>query len=68
MISGTWYVGWGDRFDETRLTALPAGSFYTEPADIPHYVTTKNEAVGEQITGIGPTGLPYTGTGPAPAR
>ena len=26
VISGTWYIGWGTTFDETKLRALPAGS------------------------------------------
>jgi quercetin dioxygenase-like cupin family protein len=36
VISGTWYVGWGNKFDETKLKALPLGSFYTEPANVSH--------------------------------
>src|SRR4029077_4038295 len=31
VISGTWYFGYGPRFDEKSLKALPPGSFYTEP-------------------------------------
>jgi hypothetical protein len=27
VISGTWHIGYGDRFDEAKLKALPAGSF-----------------------------------------
>jgi quercetin dioxygenase-like cupin family protein len=55
IISGTWYVGWGDKFDEAKLIALPAGSFYTEPANVPHFVATKGEPVVVQISGVGPT-------------
>ena len=40
VISGTWYIGWGTTYDESKLTALPAGSFYTEPAGAPHFVAT----------------------------
>jgi uncharacterized RmlC-like cupin family protein len=54
IISGTWYVGWGDKFDESKLTALPTGSFYTEPANVSHFVATK-EPVVVQISGVGPT-------------
>jgi quercetin dioxygenase-like cupin family protein len=56
ILSGTWYVGFGDTFDESRLTALPAGSFYTEPANAPHFVMTKEPAT-VQISGTGPTGV-----------
>ena len=58
IISGTWYVGWGPKFDETRLKALPAGSFYTEPANVPHFVVTKGDGAVIQITGVGPTVAP----------
>lgn len=55
VISGTWYVGFGDAFDESKLSALPAGSFYTEPANVAHFVVSKGEPVVVQISGIGPT-------------
>ncbi len=58
VISGTWYVGWGDRFDDTRLMALPAGSFYTEPAGVPHFIVTYEDVV-VQISGTGPTAVQY---------
>lgn len=55
VMSGTWYVGWGDKFDEAKLIALPAGSFYTEPANVPHFVATKGKPALVQISGVGPT-------------
>jgi len=58
VISGTWYIGWGDKFDESKLIALPAGSFYTEPSSAPHFVATRGE-VEIQITGWGPTAVNY---------
>jgi len=58
VISGTWYIGWGDKFDESKLIVLPAGSFYTEPANAPHFVATRGE-VEIQITGWGPTAVNY---------
>lgn len=56
ILSGTWYIGWGEKFDETKLIALPAGSFYTEPANIPHFVATKDEGAMIEISGTGPSG------------
>jgi len=29
VVSGTWHIGYGDKFDESKLKALPPGSFYT---------------------------------------
>ncbi len=60
VVSGTWYFGYGTRFEETRLKALPPGSFYTEPPNEPHFARTGNTPVVVQITGFGPTGTRYT--------
>jgi quercetin dioxygenase-like cupin family protein len=55
ILSGTWYIGYGDKFDEAQLQALPAGSFYVEPAGVHHFVATKDEPVVLQLSGMGPT-------------
>ena len=68
IISGTWYVGWGEKLDETKLKALPPGSFYTEPANVPHFVVTKGEPVIVQITGATPSGLKYVDPAHAPKK
>jgi quercetin dioxygenase-like cupin family protein len=59
VISGTWYIGWGETYDESKLTALPAGSFYTEPAGVPHFVATPDGETVVQVTGTGPTAIDY---------
>lgn len=59
VISGTWHIGWGKTFDAGKLIALPPGSFYTEPAGVPHFVATRDEAVVVQISGMGPTAVHY---------
>lgn len=59
VLSGTWYVGWGDVYDESKLKALPPGSFYTEPAGVPHFIATPNEETVVQVTGIGPTSATF---------
>jgi quercetin dioxygenase-like cupin family protein len=59
VVSGTWYFGYGLRFDEKQIKALPPGSFYTEPPNIAHFARTGNEPVIVQITGYGPTGTEY---------
>jgi quercetin dioxygenase-like cupin family protein len=55
ILSGTWNTGYGENFKETALKALPAGSFYTEPANIPHFVEVR-EPVLIQVSGTGPSG------------
>jgi len=38
---------------------LPPGSFWTEPANINHFLMTKDELVFFQITGIGLSGTTF---------
>ena len=57
VIAGTWYIGFGEKFDESKLIALKAGSVYTEPAGVPHFVVIKEEGTIVQITGTGPSRL-----------
>jgi len=58
ILSGTWYTGYGDKFDAAALKALPAGSFYTEPANLPHFVEVR-EPVMIQVSGTGPSGRAF---------
>jgi len=59
VISGTWHFGYGEKFDESKLKALPPGSFYTEPPSAAHFAETGDEAVVVQITGFGPSSTDY---------
>jgi len=60
ILSRTWYTGYGERFDEAALKALPAGSFYTEPANVAHFVEVR-EPVTIQVKGTGPSGRVFVG-------
>jgi quercetin dioxygenase-like cupin family protein len=66
IISGTWYVGYGDKFDPAKLKALPAGSFYTEPANVNHFSQIKEDGVVVQIVGSGPTATRFFAAPDAP--
>ena len=55
ILSGVYQTGYGEKFDPAGLKSLPAGSFYTEPANVPHYIEIK-EAVVAQVSGMGPSG------------
>lgn len=65
ILSGTWYTGYGEQFDPAALKALPAGSFYTEPANVPHYVEVR-EPVIIQVSGTGPSGRKFVNPGDDP--
>ncbi len=55
IMSGRLYVGFGDRFDETKMTLLPPGSVFTEPSNQRHYTWAKDGEVFLHVTGNGPT-------------
>jgi hypothetical protein len=59
VISGTWRIGYGDKFDKAKLKALPPGSFYTEPSARNHFAETGDEPVVVQIRGFGPSSTEY---------
>jgi hypothetical protein len=55
IITGIFATGYGERFDPANLKILPAGSFYTEPANNPHYIEIREDTV-LQVSGTGPSG------------
>ncbi len=59
VLEGTWYIGWGEKYDEIKLIALTPGSFYTEPAGVAHFVATPDGEAIVQVTGTGPTRVDY---------
>ena len=67
VLSGTWYIGWGETYDPDKLTPLPIGSFYTEPAGVPHFIATHDGETIVQITGTGPTAVHYVDPAHAPS-
>jgi quercetin dioxygenase-like cupin family protein len=57
VISGTLYFGFGEKWDESKLKAYPAGTFFSEVPTTPHFVAAKDGEVIFQATGIGPSGF-----------
>jgi len=63
VVSGTLYVGYGDKRDAGALKTLPPGSYYTEPASTAHYTETREDPVVIVITGMGPSDTHLLTTG-----
>ena len=60
VLKGTYYSAIGDTFDESKLQAFPAGTFYFTPANTGHFSATKDEEVIIQESGEGPeSGIEY---------
>ncbi len=51
--------GSGDKWDENKFKAYPAGTFYSEPSKAPHFSWAKDGEVIIQITGVGPSGKTF---------
>jgi quercetin dioxygenase-like cupin family protein len=58
VLSGVYATGYGETFDAAKLKVLPAGSFYTEPANVPHYIEIEEDTV-LQVSGTGPSGRKF---------
>jgi len=58
VISGTFALGMGDKFDQAVMKELPAGGYGLLPAEMHHFAMAKTEAT-VQVHGIGPFVLNY---------
>jgi quercetin dioxygenase-like cupin family protein len=58
ILSGVYATGYGETFDRAKLKVLPAGSFYTEPANLPHFIEIEEDTV-LQVSGTGPSGRAF---------
>jgi quercetin dioxygenase-like cupin family protein len=58
VISGGFFMGLGDKFDEKGMKELTPGSFAVMVTGTRHFAMTKKETV-VQVHGIGPWGINY---------
>ena len=58
VISGTFNIGTGDKFDEAAGKELGAGGYMVMPPGMKHYAWTPAEAI-IQVHGIGPFVIKY---------
>jgi len=54
VLSGTWWVGSGTKFDPDATVPMPAGSYVVDLAKQPHFDGAKDEAAVIEIVGEGP--------------
>jgi quercetin dioxygenase-like cupin family protein len=54
VLSGTWWVGTGTKFDPDATVPMPAGSYVTHFAKQVHYDGAKDEPTTLEIVGEGP--------------
>ena len=54
VLSGTWWVGTGEKFDPDSTVPMPAGSYVVHYGNKIHYDGAKNEEAVIQVWGMGP--------------
>lgn len=67
VLSGTFVVGAGDKFDEKAMTSLPTGSFVRMPKLMHHSAMAKGETV-IQVHGVGPFAVHYVNPKDDPSK
>jgi len=67
VISGTFNIGMGDKFDQTTTRAMPAGTFGFWPPDMKHFAWAKGETI-LQLHGIGPWMITYVNSSDDPRK
>jgi anti-sigma factor ChrR (cupin superfamily) len=67
VISGTFNLGMGDKFDDQKGAALKAGGFAQAAKAMPHYAWFSDDSV-IQIHGIGPFAITYVNPADDPRK
>jgi quercetin dioxygenase-like cupin family protein len=67
VLSGTFALGMGEKFDAATMKDLPAGSYGLLPAEMRHFAMAKTAAV-VQVHGTGPFVLNYVNPADDPSR
>jgi quercetin dioxygenase-like cupin family protein len=67
VLSGTFHMGMGEKFDRAATTPLGVGSVAIMPAKSPHYAWTA-EATELQLHGVGPWDIVYVDPADDPRR
>ncbi len=68
VMSGVFYIGFGDKFDSSAVTAYPPGTVLVLPGDTWHFHWAKSGEYVTQVSAIGPLGLEYADASDDPRR
>ncbi len=67
VISGTFLLGMGEKFDPSALRDIPAGTYGFWPAGMKHFASAKGETV-VQLHGTGPWLIEYVNPADDPRK
>ena len=67
VLSGTLYVGHGERFNAAEMKPLEAGGFVLMSADTPHFLMVREETI-MQVQSVGPLVITYVNPADDPRK
>jgi quercetin dioxygenase-like cupin family protein len=67
LLSGAVKIGMGEQFDEAKMSALPAGGYFSMPKGHRHYFEATKESV-IQLNGMGPWDIIYVNPADDPRK
>jgi quercetin dioxygenase-like cupin family protein len=67
VLSGSFYMGIGDKLDESAAKEIKAGGFHAIPKGVHHYALTKGPAT-IQLHGVGKWGITYVNPADDPRK
>ena len=67
VLSGTFGLGMGDKFDAAAAKDLPVGGYALLPAQMHHYAVAKTDSI-VQVHGLGPFALTYVNPADDPSK
>ena len=59
VMSGVFYIGVGEQFDDGKLQAYPPGAVIVLPGGTPHFHWAKSGEYVTQVTALRPISLEY---------
>lgn len=68
VLTGVFYLGLGEKFDQGSGQELPAGGFVSVPPKHPHYAWAGPEETVVQVHGVGPTDLTFVNPSDDPRK
>jgi quercetin dioxygenase-like cupin family protein len=68
VISGVFWIGLGEAFDETKLRSYPPGAVVVLPGGTAHFHWARSGEYVTQVTAIGPISLDYVDPADDPRR
>jgi quercetin dioxygenase-like cupin family protein len=68
VLTGTFWIGLGEKFDQGSGQELPVGGFVAIPPKHPHYAWAGAQETVVQVHGVGPTDLTFVNPADDPRK